>query len=87
MDAEEERKLTELARNLTRDRDLATGLSLPFVNRLLDLALLELAMVWHGKDRGAASAGKSQGPIEDLLQLKLRVALLEREAGPHCRRS
>ncbi|ALN74856.1 MULTISPECIES: hypothetical protein [unclassified Aureimonas] len=87
MDAEEERRLTELARGLTRDRELASGLSLPFVTRLLDLALLELAMVWHGKERGPGSSAKGQGPLEDFLQLKLRVALLERDAGAHYRRS
>jgi len=86
MKAEEERVLTELARNLTRGRELASGMALPFVTRLLDLSLLELAMVWHGKDRGSGSPGKGQSPLEDLLQLKLRVALLERDAGPSCQK-
>lgn len=81
------RKLTDLARGLTRDRDLAHSQSLPFVTRLLDLALLELAMVWHGKERGKTPADQGQGPLEELLQLKLRIALLERDGGSQYRRS
>ncbi|WP_153003608.1 hypothetical protein [Aureimonas ureilytica] len=86
MNAEEERGLTELARHLTRGRELASSMTLPFVTRLLDLSLLELAMVWHGKERGTSSSGKGSGSLEDLLQLKLRVSLLERDASPPCRR-
>ena len=77
MQVEEERRFAELARNLTRSRDMAGTLSMPFVSRLIDLSLLELAMNWQGRDP-QASMGTENCGLEDLLQLKLRLTLIER---------
>ncbi len=78
MTFEKERQLTELARNLSRDRDLASSLAMPFVSRLIDLSLLEMALQWQGRDPRASTEPDGCG-LEDLLQLKLRLSVIERD--------
>ncbi|MBB4000092.1 hypothetical protein GGR04_003968 [Aureimonas pseudogalii] len=80
MTFEEERQLTELARILARGRELASSLSIPFATKLIDLSLVELAIQWQGRDPQAGARTDGCG-LDDLLQIKLRLSVIERASG------
>lgn len=76
---EETRTISDLARSIARDRETARRLSMTFACRLLDLCLVEVAMVWQGRDELAASpTAASGGPLSALVETKMRLAMAER---------
>ena len=77
---EEARAISDLARSIARDREAARSLSMTFACRLLDLCLVEVAMVWQGRDELASPAARSGDPLSALVETKMRLAKAEQSA-------
>lgn len=78
MPIEEEEAIAELAGAIANSREIARRLSLPFASRLLDMCLLEVAMVWAGRDQADPC---DEQTLTSLLDIKLRMARAEQAAG------
>ncbi|KAB0676400.1 hypothetical protein [Aureimonas leprariae] len=74
---DETRTISDLARSIARDRETARRLSMTFACRLLDLCLVEVAMVWQGRDELASPPTASGGPLAALVETKMRLAMAE----------
>ncbi|MCB8837398.1 hypothetical protein [Aurantimonas sp. VKM B-3413] len=79
MRVEDEAELARLVSSIAANRDAARELSMPFAARILDMCLLEVAMVWEGRDHRADLADRS--PLATLLEIKLKTALAENQAA------
>lgn len=73
MAVEEEEAIARLAAAIASNREQARRLSMPFASRLLDMCLMEVAMVWAGRDH----RDPGDEDLSSLLEIKLRIARAE----------